>query len=413
MRLEVSIVVLARLFRLAAGVVIAIVTARFLGPAGRGEYFIVVTLAAVVAQFGNLGLHSSNTYYAVRDPKLVPSIIGNTVWVSLLSGGGLAAGVLAGAYLFDVFGGGANRSLWFVVVLAPLGLLLLLGENLLLGLGRTILFNAIEILSAALLVVLHVVSSVSLPTSAGFLAARTVAVLVSSGGALGLLLRISPSRFAFDGSVFRAGFGYAARAYLVALLGYLVLRTNVFLLQVHGGFEEVGLYSVASQVADAMEIVPTSVSLVLFPKLLHQADDGWMMMRRSLAQVAVVMLAVCLAVTVLSDTLVDVAFGPDFVRSSSMLRLLLPQVFLISLTSIVSQFIAAKGMPRAILAVWTAGLVIAILLGSLLIPAYGGEGAAAALSLAYAVIFVLIMTLAFMRRRTIGARSRTRAEVLE
>jgi len=390
--------VVARLFRLAAGVIVAIVTSRFLGPAGRGEYFIVVTLAAVIAQFGNLGLHSSNTYYAARDPKLVPSIIGNTVWVSLLSGGGLAAGVLAAAYLFDVFGGGATRSLWFVLFLAPLGLLFLLGENLLLGLGRTILFNTIEILSATLLVVLHLVSIVSFPTSAGFLAARTAGVLLSSAGTLGFLLRISPSRFAFDTSVFRLGFGYAARAYLVALLGYLVLRTNVFLLQFHGGFEEVGLYSVASQVADAMEIIPTSVSLVLFPKLLHQADGGWMMMQRSLIQVAQVMLAACLAVAVASGVLVDVAFGPEFVRSGSMLRLLLPQVFFISLTSIVSQFIAAKGMPLAILGIWIVGLVIAVLLGSVLIPIYGGDGAAAALSLAYAVTFVLVVTLAFGRR---------------
>jgi len=162
-----------------------------------------------------------------------------------------------------------------------------------------------------------------------------------------------------------------------------------------------------------MEIIPTSVSLVLFPKLLHQADGGWMMMRRSLAQVALVMLAACLAVAVLSDTLVDLAFGSEFVRSSSMLRLLLPQVFLISLTSIVSQFIAAKGMPLAILCVWIVGLVIAILLGSLLIPAYGGDGAAVALSLAYAVIFVLAATLAFMRRRRLDPSSLTRAELLE
>lgn len=399
MKVAVSTIVLARLFRLAAGVVVAIVTARLLGPAGRGEYFIVVTLGAVVAQLGNLGLHSSNTYLVARNRQLLASLVANSLWVSVLAGGGLAAAVLTGAFLLDLFGGPANRGLWFVVVLAPLGLFFLLGENLLLGLRRTMAFNAVEIVSSGLLVVLHVVSGLSLPTAGGFLAARSVAMLVSSAGLLGLLVRGTALRLGFDAGTFRAGLGYSARAYLVALLGYLVLRTNVFLLQFHVGFEEVGLYSVATQVADALEIIPTSVSLVLFPKLLHEVDQGWTMMQRALIRVAVIMAAVCIAVAIVSDALFGLAFGVEFSRSSSMLRLLLPQVFFISTTSIVSQYLAAKGMPLTLLGVWVIGLATATVLGSVLIPLYRGEGAAAALSLAYVVIFALATTLAIAYQR--------------
>src|SRR6185295_16698317 len=54
--------VAVRLLIVAGGFVSSVITARLLSPAGRGEYFLVVTLAQTLAQFGNLGLQSSNTY---------------------------------------------------------------------------------------------------------------------------------------------------------------------------------------------------------------------------------------------------------------------------------------------------------------------------------------------------------------
>jgi antigen flippase len=404
--LDVSTIVASRLFRLAAGILVAIVTARMLGPAGRGEYFLVVTLAGVVAQLGNLGLHSSNTYQVARDHQLLRSLVANSLWASILVGGVLSAAVVAGSYLLDLFGGPANRTLWFVVLLAPLGLFFLLGQNLLLGLRRAVLFSAIEILSSALLVTLLIVAALLLPIAGGFLAARSVAILISSAVLLSVLVRGTALRLRFDASTFRAGLGYSVRAYLVALLAYLVLRTNVFLLQIHSGFEEVGLYSVATQVADALEILPTSVALVLFPRLLHEADEGWHMMTKALARVALMMVGVCFAIWIGSDALFALAFGPDFDRSSLMLRLLLPQVFLISVTTIVSQFLAAKGIPLSLIGVWALGLVIALLLGSLLIPVHRGEGAAVALSLTYLLVFGLATALAFVHR---GQQGRSQA----
>src|SRR5207249_1244192 len=103
--------------------------------------------------------------------------------------------------------------------------------------------------------------------------------------------------------------------YLVALLGYLVLRTNIFILQVYGGFGQVGLFSVATQVADALEIIPTSVSLVLFPKLVRMEKLGWPLMTRSLFAVAALMAAVCGFVAFACEPLVALAFGPEFQRT--------------------------------------------------------------------------------------------------
>jgi len=80
--------VLTRLFINVLAFGSSILTARFLGPAGRGDYFVVVTFAGMVMQFGNLGLQSSNTYYAARDPRNLGPLLANSLWISMLGGGG-------------------------------------------------------------------------------------------------------------------------------------------------------------------------------------------------------------------------------------------------------------------------------------------------------------------------------------
>src|SRR5437773_900396 len=199
MRLQIVATLAGRVFRVGAGVLAAVITARFLGPEGRGEYFLVLTLAATIAQFGNLGLHSSNTYLVARDRGLLARLVANSFWVSIAAGGGLAAIVVGASYALDLFGGPGNTALWFVAVLAPLSLFFLLGQNLLLGIGRTFLFNLVEILSSAVIVALQLAAGFFVPTSAGFLAARSIGLIVSSAWLLGALTRGSTFRPSFYG----------------------------------------------------------------------------------------------------------------------------------------------------------------------------------------------------------------------
>src|SRR5258708_26664686 len=63
----------------------AVVIARELGPTGRGFYAVAVTIGAIGAQFGNLGLHASNIYYVAKDRGLLPALIGNTLAVVVVA----------------------------------------------------------------------------------------------------------------------------------------------------------------------------------------------------------------------------------------------------------------------------------------------------------------------------------------
>src|SRR5690606_12780995 len=69
------------------------------------------------------------------------------------------------------------------------------------------------------------------------------------------------------------GVAYAFRAYLAALLGFLMLRVGTIALQQNATLADLGQFSIAAQIADALILVPSTVALLLFPNLVR-AEEG-------------------------------------------------------------------------------------------------------------------------------------------
>jgi O-antigen/teichoic acid export membrane protein len=127
------------------GLLASVIVARSLGPEGRGSLAAATTLAAIGMQFGNLGLHASNTYYIARDRSQLPAIFANLI-VAAVSFGAVAAVVLA---VVSRATGMTNQMSAGLIGLAllwiPFGLAYILLANLLLGLHAVARFNQIEI----------------------------------------------------------------------------------------------------------------------------------------------------------------------------------------------------------------------------------------------------------------------------
>src|SRR5690349_1450759 len=83
--------VLTRVAVVIAGVGTSIITARALGPEGRGAFYYVFTFAALASQFATLGVHSSNTVLVARDSSMMKSLFANSVWIALVAGSAFAA----------------------------------------------------------------------------------------------------------------------------------------------------------------------------------------------------------------------------------------------------------------------------------------------------------------------------------
>lgn len=403
MRGTVALTIATRALQIVCSFAGTIVTARFLGPTDRGEYFLVVTAALVVVQFASFGLQASNTFKVAQDEALLGPLVANTLWASIVLG--IGGALVAAVVLRTTSLGPPGRPdlLWFVVGLTPAMLIFLLGTNLLVGTQRMRTFNLVETVGNILVVAALVGAGVAGGRVGWFLASSCCAWLTTSAALAVYLVRTSGATWRPRRDVFVSGFRYAAKAYAISVLGYLVLRGNVFVLQHFYGSRELGYYSVAAQVGDALAILPASVSLVLFPRLVRQAEDRWGSTVRTAWAVAALLAVICAIAALLATPFMRIAFGPSFTPAAQVLRLMLPGVFAVGTTTILSQYLGAVGMPKVTVAIWAVALAVVLGVGRLLIPTHAGAGAAAALSLTYFLVLALVFAAGRRYRATSGA----------
>ncbi len=380
-----------RVLLIAAGFISSIITARFLGPEGRGVFFYWTTLAAFAIQFGNLGLHSSNTYLLTKGRAPLSALAANSLWVSLIGGGSIAGGLALSLLVIYGATGGKWALLLPALFLIPSGLYFLLGTNLLVAEGRIGEYNGFELTNrylglaamffaawywrspAALLVIMSVAAGLMcLPLY------RRMKVLGGEGGGSFPLLR--------------EGFGYAMRAYLAAALGFAVLRVNTLLIEKYTNTESLGVWSISAQLLDVILVIPSTIALVLLPRIMRSGQP-YRLMQTQLRLVTITLVLACAVVGWLGNDLIMLVYGEAFAGAYTMLLWGLPGIFALGLTSILSQYLASAGIPLTLLFIWMTGLVVELVLALWLIPIHGGIGAMLALSATYLLILGMVWVL--------------------
>lgn len=399
---RVSLTVGSRLALTVLSLVSSIVTARVLGETGRGDYFFIVTLSATFVQFACLGLHSSASYDVAREPNRAPGVIANAFWVSLVGAGGLGLVVAFGAHVFGALQDTPISYLILAALLAPPSLFFMIAANVLAAQERFVAFNVLEAGSRGLAVVGIVAAGLVGANAAGFIGAVIATWTIAAAATAAAALRGGRVRLRFDTGLFASAFRYSTKAYLIALLGFLVLRANVFLLRREYGPAELGLYSVAVQFADVLAIVPQAVAIVIFPRLVRDAANRFdATVRASLATAGLMILA-CGATAIVAGPTIRILYGANFAPAATVLRIMLPGVACLGVTAVLSQYLNALGLPRVTIAVWGGAVVLLAAASFLLVPAHAGAGAAAALSIAYAALLVAVAILVRRYRNVPG-----------
>ena len=388
-----------RLSILATGLATSVITARALGPVGRGQYYAVVSFAGLAAQVANLGLGSSNTFLAARDRSLIGRLAMNSAWI--VCGFALVLGAL-----LLLFGDALSAQLKLppklvggALLLGPAMLFVTLATALLVAEERFRLVNLWQLANAGLATALLLWCVYARLEPGAYLVATTIAAVATALG-LGHGLRSGFTRLrGFDLALFRQGFGYAARAYLALLAGFAMQRVGPAVLAARGDLHEVGLYSIGAQIFDVMIILPSTVALVLFPSLIRSAEGGWKSTRNALKAVMPLMLAACAVALLAGARIIPAVFGRPFADSYLSMAALLPAVLAISAVSVLSQYLVSRGFPTALVLLWAAGFAITLLTQLTLTPQWGAVGAAAGQSAGSLVVLAGAIVLSVRQAR--------------
>jgi O-antigen/teichoic acid export membrane protein len=393
-----------RVTLVAAGLAIAIITARWLGPAGRGDYFFVVALSAIAGQIVHLGLHASNAFYAAKDPKLFGALAVNSYWVSFVLGVAGAAVSIAAIVLLGQSKHGLDSLLW-ALLLTPTGLTTLYISNLYVGAGRITEYNLILLASVVLPYAFICGAAFFSEAAPVFLAASAIAGTLNAFFLARYTFRNRSVSFRFDTALFRAGLPYALRAYVINALSTLALKSPALMFTSAVPKSELGYFSIAAQVFEAVSVVPASIAAVLFPVLMKLGIDRWRETLRYMTLLMGLALLVALVVGVFAEVFIDMLFGAKYLQAVTPLRIVLPAGVFVSGTSLLSWYLATHGLPRSTALAWLAAVATSIGFGPALVRDHGAVGGAIVLSCASAVAWVSLLGLSLRVARRVTESS--------
>ena len=384
-----------RLLMVCNSVVAGVIVAHWLGAEGVGALAVINVAVATIVQLGSFGLPSSNTYFIARDQAQFRTAALNSLLFAVTGGSLLALGLSAlAAVRPDLFGFVPPELVRVAALSIPFQLITLIGLNILLAVGKIREFNLLDLagqsfvlINAVLVLIVlkrGLTALVILNTAASILISLLIAALLVISAK-----KLAQSKWRADMSLLRRMITYGLKFHISILAGAIIIRADLLVVNHFRGAAEAGVYSIASQFALLLMLLPGVIATLLFPRVTSEQDARGETTCQVSRYTTLLMFLCCLAAVPLS-LLLPLIYGRAFSDATALLLILLPGVYLIGLESVLVQHFNALGLPRAIPLYWVATLVMNLILVFALVPRFGAQGAAIASSISYAVIFGLV-----------------------
>lgn len=393
----------ARLLMLAGGLLAGIIVARTLGAEGLGTLTVIYVTGALVLQLGCAGLPSANTYFISRDRRELAPAWANALLFGFAAGSLMAALVAGLAYLRPtLFGNVPLQLILIAAVSIPFQLVTLLGLNVLLSIERIGQLNLMDALAQLLVLVNTVAALVILGAGLRALVTLNTAASVAVCAAVTLIIgrAIAKERegraFRTDAQLLRRMARYGLKFHVSVLASMLIFRADLLIVNHFRGEAEAGGYSVTSQVAMMLMMLPGVIATLIFPRVTAAKDVEGHLIMRATRHTSFVMLVVCLA-AVPAAFILPLLYGAQFADVPVQLLILLPGVYLVGVESVLVQYFSGAGLPAAIPLFWLVTLALNVGLNFIFVPAFGARAAALSSTISYALIFLLV-TLYFRAR---------------
>jgi O-antigen/teichoic acid export membrane protein len=378
------------ILRMGVGLLVSIWLTRYLGPEQFGLLSFAVAFVLLFSPLAQLGLDAVVVRNIIRDPSCRDETLGSAFVLKLI--GGTAAAALTLTALILLRPGDSTTLL--LVAIAVLG-------TLFQSLGvidfwfqsqMQSRYSAVarsgSVLAAAGLKVALILWQAPL---AAFAAAGVADIVLGSVGLIaayrfcGRRLRDWRATRVMARELLRDSWLFMCSD-LVMLIS---LRADKIMIGTIVGNRELGIYSVAALVAEALSVIPAIASVAIFPRIVASSSESDELFHDRLQRyynlIALLAYGTAVPATILAWWLVPLLFGDAYTRAGGMLAGLSWAGFFYALMIARSYYLTAMNWARLHFITDFLGCVINVLLNICLIPRYGGWGAVIASIVAYGV----------------------------
>ena len=371
---------------------IAIIISQVLGDSGKGVQSLVLTNISFILIFSEIVCGASLIYLTSRHSfsKLwLPSVL----WALLIAA---VMGVLMG--LLDM---GLDRSLAlhtailsFISSFASINFRFLIGKEEVKKANYNTLLQ--PFLLVATLLVYHFV--LGRRDVYGYVIGLYIAYTGSS--VLGVCqlrkeyksLKILP--FHEYNEALKALFKYGFLNQTGHFVQFFNLRLSYYLLNAYVDAAQVGVYSNAVSLAEAIWIISNSIALVQYARISNSTDKAYnQRLTLDLAKICfAVALPAVLVLSALPSSFYIFVFGPEFGLMAKLIRILAPGVLFYSIFLILGHYYSGSGRYFMNTIAALCGLAATLGCGFTLIPRFAATGAAVTAAVAYSMnaVFLLV-----------------------
>jgi O-antigen/teichoic acid export membrane protein len=385
---------------MAIGIVNGVITARWLGPSGRGTFQLLVLLPIMLSNFVKLGIPQASVFYMRRRGASASDVASNSIWFALVMGGAavlvcwLERDWLLAKFLKET----PPELLLPSLVLIPFVLL----QFYLLGVAqaqerfreyniRQLVPNTLSLIGLSVtLVLLHM----------GLVGAVLVHVtiqLVMTAWMTWRVHREAPLHLRWNGKLARGMLSFGGKSYVQTLAATLHLRLDQFLCAYFLAPADVGLYAIAINFGTLLDKIAEAAGTVLFPRLAGSSDRDAHVATTRVCRHTLFILLVGGAVFALGAPIaVPLLYGERFRGAVLPLLILLPGMLGAALYQLLTRNFTSRGRQEINIVAALVALGLNVGLNWTLIPRLGIAGAAIAHDVSYGAAALVLLT-AFVR----------------
>jgi len=207
------------------------------------------------------------------------------------------------------------------------------------------------------------------------------------------LARCINFKFILDFPLIFRSYSLGFKAFLSEYMAILMTRVDIIILKQLSTFSQLGIYTLAINFVDMINITGSMIGVVLLNKFSALKDDTASLV--ILRKVFVVMIAFDLfciiGMVLLGSPIIRLLYGVQYQETYYAFLYMIPAIIGLTLGSLFNTFLWSKGFPVFTIIAPALSTLIKVFMSYLLIPKYGLYGAAMSSSVVYLLWFAMLM----------------------
>lgn len=340
----------------------SIIVARYLGPEGRGQIVLILTLLTLIFYVGQIGLSSGITFISAKGKYHYGAMFVFVVVSSIILGI-ISAFVFFVINYFNLVDINLNflypKVFYLFLITLPIYFFYSLFNSLELGYMRYNVFYFLSLsvpiynlVSYLILFVVLKVKDINTIITINLIIFWLVLIffLIKNFDLKNLNIKIFN-----DFELYR----YSFKSYLTLLLSTYTLRIDIIVISLLFDPKVLGVYSIALLFKEIIYSITDAVAVIIFPQLVKEIKSSHEITSFYLRVLSFVLIILLIAINLISKYLIIYIYGVEFAEAIKYLLLLTPGIYFLSLEVILARQNASKGFPLLISFAWAATFIIA------------------------------------------------------